>query len=110
MAFAKDDEVVQAFLLHGLDESLDEGHRVRRAVRRLLNSQVGVLQRLVEVLGELAVPVVHHDVRFQATSLDVLHESLGLLSNPDFARLERGRRDEHAAAFHVQEDEHEDVA
>jgi hypothetical protein len=57
VTLAKDDEVVQAFVLHGLDEPRYEGHVVGRPVRCLLYPQVGVLQRLVEIIGELGVAV-----------------------------------------------------
>jgi len=79
---AEHDEVVQAFLFQRLDERLHERHDVRRPEGRLLDTQLCVLQRVIAVLAELVVAVVHYDIRLQAAAIYVLDEGLFLFSPP----------------------------
>ena len=58
---AENDEVVEGFLLQRLQKALDVGVRIGRAVGRLANRDVGVLELLVERVGELRVAIVHDD-------------------------------------------------
>ena len=51
-------EIIEAFLLDALNESLDEGHGIRGPEGRSFGPQAGFFQRRVEAGRELAVPIV----------------------------------------------------
>jgi len=104
------DEVIEAFLLRGLNEPLDEGLGVGRLRRRLADGETRVLQRFVEGRRVLAVPVAHYDFGGQTGLLDVRDEGLGLLLGPLAVGVEAGWRDEGASGADVEEDQHEGVA
>lgn len=107
---AEHDKVIETFLADRLDESLDERHRIRRADRGLLDAQTSGFERLVESRGELGVIVMHYNVGTKVRLLHVPEKCFGLLLNPGLVRKIRGRRQEHAPRFHVQEHQYEQIA
>ncbi len=66
---AKDDEMVETFLLDRLNESLGKGDQVRRSDRSSLGFDLSFSKPSHEQLGVLCVIVEHQDLAFRSSRL-----------------------------------------
>ncbi len=65
MLVAKYDKMVQAFLLTRLDESLDEGNRIRRLNGGTMRFNLGLFEHFQKWYRILAIVIVHHDFKWE---------------------------------------------
>jgi hypothetical protein len=96
-------------LTERLDETLDEGAGVGRAVGGPLDSQPRLLERRIERPGKLGVSVVHDHIGTQLDLVGMLQEGRGLLVDPGFIGLLRGWRDKHTPSLDVEKNQQERV-
>lgn len=103
---AQHDEAVETLAFQGENEPLGVGVEVRAPGRQPHGRDSDLLQRAVEPSAELAVPVAQEQSRPVPASRRVCKE-LGLLCHPHCIGLGGARRDVHATALDVDEDQDE---
>lgn len=109
VSLAENEKVIQALLLQGLNESLDERILIRRTETRFKRFDPLRFQRLHEALAEFRVAIVHQDFGFHSFGFDVRFEFIGLADHPGFVRVIGRFRSENLTRFEVQENQNENV-
>ena len=87
MFAAKDDEMIETFLLDRLHESFGEYDHVRRSDRSSLGFDLSIFEGIHERLGVHIVLVDLQDLAFRASRLGRLEKLCRLLDHPWFVRL-----------------------
>ena len=107
---AKDDEMVETFLLDRLNESLGKGDHVRRSDRSSLGFDLFLFKTIHEQLRVLCVIVKHQDLAFRTSRLCRLDKRCRLLNHPLFIWLVGRRRNVDATCLDIDKDQNKDVS
>jgi hypothetical protein len=82
VAWAGDQQVIEAFAAQGADKAFSDGVDPRRANWSADDADVGAGEHLVECGGELAVPVTDQEPKLLGVVAEVHEQVAGLLGDP----------------------------
>ena len=104
--FAEEDHSIETFILDRPDESLSVGVQVGRTVGQAYDLDIGILQEIPELFGELGIPVEDQEPFIGERSVEGVGEIPADLHHPRLSWTGRNSSDVDATSRKLDHEEH----